>query len=76
MIHPFKGRHKGLQAADGLHYVVAKFLAGAAGVAAGHLHLGIGAGAPASTLGSILLCGWFIFTGRWKKNRLMINNQQ
>lgn len=36
---------------------------------------GIGAGAPASTLGSILLCGWFIFTGRWKKNRLMINNQ-
>ncbi|MDD6261773.1 MAG: MATE family efflux transporter [Clostridiales bacterium] len=33
---------------------------------------GIGAGAPAATLGSIILCGWFIFSGRWKANRLGI----
>ena len=33
---------------------------------------GIGAGAPAATVGSILLCGWFIFSGRWKSNRLGI----
>ncbi len=36
---------------------------------------GIGAGAPAATLGSILLCGWFIFTGRWKSNRLGISEK-
>ncbi|MBR4940616.1 MAG: MATE family efflux transporter, partial [Clostridia bacterium] len=34
---------------------------------------GIGAGAPAATLGSILLCSWFIFSGRWKTNRLGIS---
>ncbi|MBQ5973688.1 MAG: MATE family efflux transporter [Oscillospiraceae bacterium] len=34
---------------------------------------GIGAGAPAATAGSILLCGWFLFSGRWKHNRLGIS---
>lgn len=43
-----------LQAAYSLHDIVAKFLAGAAGVAAGYLHFGVGAGADIQCGGQLV----------------------
>ena len=30
--------------------------------------MGVGIGAPAASAGSLVLSGWFLLSGRWKKN--------
>lgn len=44
-----------------------------AGYTLGYGMRGIGAGAPFATFGSILLCGWFIFSGRWRRGGLQMH---
>ena len=38
--------------------------------------MGVGLAAPAATLASVILTSWFVFTGRWKRDRTGIRREQ
>lgn len=37
--------------------------------------MGVGLAAPAATLASVILTGWFVFSGRWKRDRTGIRRE-
>ena len=38
--------------------------------------MGVGLAAPAATLASVILTGWFVFSGRWKRDRTGIRREK
>ncbi len=38
--------------------------------------MGVGLAGPAATVAGVLVTGWFVFTGRWKRDRTGIKREQ